>query len=231
MSTGYITVFNESFKELAKVLEKGITSFSQHSIEMVELVDKNLDEIYMGKLDALVNSPFDAAVILDADIVPNRCLDDLMEIALRDDFDYPLLPRHLTGYSVPGVEANDQTMHYGQSCVVVAGVRAKANLKSGLEEIREHYRTADWKFAGEEPHLNAWLWRCGAKKQLNYCCPPAGRYLRWRRGARYLPVGDDRLITHQLFHSEKHPDHANEMLDDILSLPPRDEPKPVIIAY
>jgi hypothetical protein len=231
MNAGYMFVYNEAFKPLAKVVERGLKAFSAYPFQSVYVNEPDLVPVCYQKLVAAANSPFDLTVFMDADVVPTRNIDDLIELGLSSSFTHPLLPRHLNNYTPNGVSATEKIMPYGQSCVMILNQEAKKHLLTALPLIHANLQDMSLMCYADEGEVNKLLWRDGVTKQLNYCCPPAMRYLTWRRGEPLTGYSENPLITYPLFHAEKNPATADEILTDLMALDTHWTEKTVILDY
>jgi len=183
--------------------------------------------IYGAKLRASVASPFDCSLVLDADNVPNINVDDMLEIPDLEKYQFPLAPRHgadpdnyldvmefigVSKKSMPYIHANYVFGPLGKSfmnLVLNAYVSIMANVKSHG--------------CYDEAAINVMLWK---NKAIHYLSV----FDLWAKLFPFYISGDwdscdhirnryydETSMTFHLWHAEKDPFSAREILNNIAS--------------
>ena len=114
MNIGYTCFVNRNLNELVSVLINALNNFSKYKVELFtinydsDIVSDNLikrridinpetrENIFNCKLYASFSSDFDFALIFDADMIPNKNIDELLEenYYLYKDSIYPVCAHH-----------------------------------------------------------------------------------------------------------------------------------------
>lgn len=253
-NVGYLTIANALYLEIAGLLLYGLSKTSllprklvtinceserrveNESYEQSLIENDSNKHCGLAKLTALIKSPFDYTVFLDADTTPNINVDDLAELCCKRNWEFPLLPRHpndqhdCTRYQGDNVyrpsmlkafDCKLKTMPYGQSCVMLVSPRAKRWLAdnhdfflSGIERLGGTEALPGF----EEWPLNVLLWTHGAKQQLNYCCPAARHLETYFDGRDYMMglAHPETPVTWQVLHGQKNPAKALEAVERLI---------------
>jgi hypothetical protein len=132
---GFVSICNQTYLPILNVLMDGLDAFSKYPLEVFWVSDEPMPEptdrttfrklpsqtawqkIMFSKIDAVVQTSFEHGVFLDADIVPNRNIDQLIEMAAAEPCPYPLCSAHPHGpVDIPEIMemlgVKKRTMHY-----------------------------------------------------------------------------------------------------------------------
>jgi hypothetical protein len=190
---GYVTICNDAYRGLLEILIDGLDCFSCYPLEVFwtdltpppkhnRIVVRNIrnerqdhSAITMAKLDAILSTSFENGVFLDADVIPNRNIDELMHLAISNPRPYPLCPRHLNGPSRPKFFESmfkqlgliEQTQPY----VYANYLFSKDCIPFFMQCIEIRNRHPEWIVFEDESLMNCVLWLNGVKEQVNFFLP------------------------------------------------------------
>lgn len=235
--TGFTILTDAAYLGVAEVLIEGLLKFTKAPVfvlgvncqmparervytSMMTLAEPFYHAICQAKFELIKRCPFESFVMLDADMVPNWNVGELLELAQRA-WEFPVLLKYpmAEDSNMSRLTASTKLSH-SQSGVIVFSRLARSRWPNHSRHL--HY-WLDAKDSKGEPHLdepifNALLARVGANLQLSYCCP------RWEAFHTYVTGADTDLLnvypnaptTWHLFHGCKDAVEASKMLEDII---------------
>lgn len=238
--TGFAILTDAAYLGLAEVLVAGLLKFTEAPVfvlgvncrvpaqervytSLMNIAEPSYHAICRAKFDLIKHCPFESFVMLDADMVPNWNVGELLELAQRA-WEFPVLLKYpmADDPNTDRLTVNGKLSH-SQSGVIVFS-RLACSQWPGYGGHPDYYLNAlkakDQKGDPylDEPIFNALLARLGANLQLSYCCP------RWEAFHTYVTGADTDLLnvypnaptTWHLFHGCKDVMKAREILTDII---------------
>jgi hypothetical protein len=191
MSKGFVTFSDERFLPLVEVLAESLLTFSKYSLH-VFLIDCNkkldfknviitqiilpegwrLQQIMFSKLYAAANNDFDFGCILDADMIANYNVDELLFFAEKECDNFPLLATHGSGVVdlslMKFLGVKKQTMPYCHATYLFSK-NSKKFLRECYEESQKIIKSG---FINKDEELiNCMLWRYGCRRYVNAYSP------------------------------------------------------------
>ena len=242
---GWTLVINENYKPLGQVDIDSLIEFSDYDIcvntvnfewqwthgriqsQVITTEHDSPATAAFMKIHALIHSPFEWTIFLDADTVANWNIDELVDICISEDWHCPILHRH----PVPQLTVSSNILSefgnpapclpYSQSNMIMVAPQARNRLRhfeDRLERIIEYNGGRDKQPGYEEQYLNAFLWMTHFRYQLMFCSPVEGSFATYMEGLhrlmeRFYPLYP---VTWHMFHGEKDPIRARSMFEELL---------------
>ncbi|HSR70464.1 MAG TPA: hypothetical protein VLU25_21220 [Acidobacteriota bacterium] len=247
----YITHCDAAFLPLARVLAEGLEAFSSRPLILYAVnteVDFAYPNLTVRRLDsppgnhitylkfrAMLDTPTEHGVYLDADHVPTPSVDEIFQLSRPADEDYPLLPRHpsdlkanLVADLMENLQVDEKNLPYLHSCCMSWTPRCRSFLRRCWSLSRRFDASGRHPFVWDESLVNVLLWKRRAERYLPCLNIDKKHFPDWVSGTlhenrefrRRYAAHPFRLTT---FHGCKSEAGARRMLDAARSK--RQEPR------
>lgn len=185
----YITHCDAAFLPLAGVLAEGLAAFSSRPL-VLYAVNTDVDFRYPNltvrrlhsppgnhltylKFRAMLDTPTEHGIYLDADHVPTPRVDEIFQLSRPAGEDYPLLPRHpsdlesnLVADLMEDLQVEEKNLPYLHSCCMSWTPRCRSFLRRCWNLSRQFDASGRHPFVWDESLVNVLLWKQGAKRYL-----------------------------------------------------------------
>jgi hypothetical protein len=188
MSEGFVTFTDENYSELAKVLVESIKQFSDKYIQLFTInYDSELDYpnliktrlntsdvtrfgLMKLKIQAAIENNFSNFVMLDADMIVNKSVNDLIDMSYHS-FSYPLYSSHPSDPDnqkciMDFIGITEKSMPYVHAATWVANEGCRDFLRECLRVYNSIPNTI-YPLNRDETIMNCMLWKAGARYRLN----------------------------------------------------------------
>ena len=241
MDCGFVTFADERYMPLVEVLARGLLEVSDHPLEVfaidcdaptgyanvvprrVALGTRDLWQVWYVKLLAALSSDFDAGVMIDADMVPNLHVDELVDLARQAVQSYPLCSAHPLDQRNQRNVMRELGVRRKSMPYVHATYLFSAQCREFFRECRSVARSLTEKGIrpanADETLLNVMLWKHRVARQVNHYDPYfagiddylADRFEFWDEGDSSWTEA-----SFHLFHGEKQVEGARALLERVL---------------
>lgn len=247
MNAGFISFCDAKYAPLMQVLIDGLQNFSDKPIEIfginmsrnpfkntnvvfrpAPMKDGGFNRICYMKIYASLNTNFDFSVMLDADMVPNRNVDELVTFAIANAKKYPLNAGHgkdpdNQAETMTRVGAVSKSMPYVHATYCMSK-ESKPFWEEAQRYVDEFIKIGFWPSNADETIINSLLWKYGVTKQMSTFDPTYQIFDLYKKGLTYKegPLAgyyEGKHLTYHIFHGCKDVEKAKGISNELRNLP------------